>query len=662
MCGIAGFFIHQSNRENAPQLIDSMAATLQHRGPDGWGTYLSPEIALGHTRLSIVDLNCGQQPMRTERHVIVYNGEIYNYIELRAELEKKGVIFKTTSDTEVALRAYDVFGPEAFTMFNGQFAMVIWDYIEKRAVTVRDRYGVRPLYVLDYDGCFYFASEMKAFDVIEGFQRQFEPQNLFRHGLLWNTIGDQTVYRNIRSVPGGTYEIYARGKKPKTIRYYEIGESAPPPAASFAKAGERFQALLQDAVKLRLRSDVPVAAYLSGGIDSSVVSYLVARANRKRFKTFSVAFEDPEYDESVHQNRMVALLGTEHYCRRIAREDIERHFFESVYHMERPVFRTAPVPLFLLSQEVNQNGIKVVLTGEGADEVLFGYDSFKELKLLSFWKKNTASTLRPQLIRKLYPHLRHYADPKQFGLMKMYYEGFLPEFDNTLAGLNIRVHNNKILANILNKDLRIAFDKDELHHNIQSILPDHFSHWSILQQNHFLEMKSLLSGYLLSSQGDRMSMAHSVEGRYPFLDHHIVEEMFYLPDRYKLNGFSQKYLLSETFKDRIPQSIIKRPKRPYMAPDLKSFFKNGKLTDRTAHFLSGETIAHYGIFDNRFIQRFVKKFSDQDRDNIGYRDNMIITFVLSAQMAAYWAENPKPPTPFNQLKDVEIIDGFSEQK
>lgn len=662
MCGITGFFINKTNYATADKLIEEMCWTLGHRGPDGWGTYLSAEMAIGHTRLSIVDLAAGMQPMLTDRFVIAYNGEIFNYIELREQLINEGVRFSTHCDTEVVLKAYELYGSRAFPMFNGQFAMIIWDRQEKKAILARDRYGIRPLYVLDFQGSFYFASEMKAFDVIDGFRRSLDVPNVFQHGLLWNTVGDATVYQNIRSVPGGTYEIYTPGKQPQKFRYYEIGESPATIPPSFAEAKEQFADLLLDAVKLRLRSDVPVAAYLSGGIDSSVVSYLVAQTTKKRFKTFSVAFEDKEFDESSYQDEMVNYLGTEHYSQQITYETVESNLLDAVYHMERPVFRTAPVPLFLLSRKVNSNDIKVVLTGEGADEVLFGYDSFKELKLLDFWNRNPSSRCRPQLIKKLYPHLQHFSNPKQFGLMKMYYEGFLTEYDNEMSGLNIRIHNNKILANLFNKDYSISFDKELLRENIRSILPDNFHSWSILQQNHFLEMKSLLAGYLLSSQGDRMSMAHSVEGRYPFLDHRLVEQVFHLPDTYKLKVFSQKYLLTETFKQAIPDSIIHRPKRPYMAPDLKSFYRNGALTEQVDHFLSDEKIDEYGIFDKKYVRRFVNKFRNKTIEDIGYRDNMIATFLLSAQMAVYWAGNPKRKPLSRKLKEVEIIDNQQEQE
>ena len=656
MCGIVGFLNKSSDIFESKKLIESMNSTLTHRGPDGWGIYLSPSIALGHTRLSIVDLSGGKQPMISDRYVIAYNGEIFNYIELRNRLIKTGVRFKTQSDTEVVLKSFEIFGSAAFKMFNGQFAMIIWDRKEKKAIVARDRYGIRPLYVLKFANTYYFSSEMKAFDTISGYQRVINVQNLFQHGLLWNTVDDATVYEDIRAIPAGTYEIYFPEQLPQKYRYYEIGESQNDPLNSISEAKELFLDLLTDAVRLRLRSDVPVGAYLSGGIDSSVISDLVSRQTNEIFKTFSVAFEDKDFDESSFQEKMLNQLKTEHFSQHITYQKIDENFLDAVYHFERPVFRTAPVPLFLLSEKVHDNDIKVVLTGEGADEILYGYDSFKELKLLDFWNKFPPSKCRPQLIKRLYPHLQHYSNPKQFGLMKMYYEGFLSEYDNELAGLNIRVHNNKVLANFFNKDHKISFNKEELRENIKTILPDNFSSWTILQQNHFLEMKSLLSGYLLSSQGDRMSMAHSVEGRYPFLDHRLVEQVFHFPDSYKLKVFSQKHLLAETFRKVLPASIIHRPKRPYMAPDLKSFMQEGKLTEQAAHFLSDELIDNYGIFDKKYVQRFLNKFSRSTAENIGYRDNMIVTFILSTQMAAYWTRHPRVWKLEDNLKNVEIIE------
>lgn len=622
-------------------MLRRMVASLTHRGPDGWGVYMTDQVALGHRRLSIMDIGGGSQPMVSDRYVIAYNGEIYNHIEIRKELEEKGVLFHTTCDTEVVLKAFEFYGADAFERFNGQFALVIWDKLSKKLIAARDRFGVRPLYVLKHGSGYYFSSEIKAFDCIIGYRREFDVDNLYEHGLFWNTIGDETIYKHIRSIESGTFEVYDNLNEPQKKRYYEIGESQGKSPSTFEEAQEEFESLLNDSVRLRLRSDVPVGAYLSGGIDSSVVTHLITNHQSKPFKTFSVSFEDKEFDESIYQNEMVRSIHSDHRTLTVSYKDINDNFSDAVYHTERPIFRTAAVPLFMLSQMVRENDIKVVLTGEGADEILFGYDSYKELKLLEFWRRSPESKFRPLLIKSLYPHLQHYNDPKKFGLMKMYYRGFLDDHVDELAGLNIRVHNNSILANYFNKDYRLTLDKPRLIQKIKRTLPDNYYSWSQLQQNQFMEMKSLLSGYLLSSQGDRMSLAHGVEGRYPFLDHRVVETLFYFADSYKLSGFSQKYLLGKCFEKKLPNLIINRPKKPYTAPDLKSFFYNGSMSEQASYFLSEDVISSYGIFDSKYVNRIVQKFNGKIPAEIGYRDNMIITFILSCQMAKYWADNPR---------------------
>lgn len=658
MCGIAGILKSNTNIQAQKQSIKKMIATLQHRGPDGWGIYVADDIALGHTRLSIIDLSGGNQPMMSNLYVIVYSGEIYNYIELRKDLISQGMDFSTQSDTEVILKAFEVYGTTAFSKFNGQFALLIWDKQKKRLIIARDRYGIRPLYILSHANRYYFSSEMKAFDTIKGFHRTFNMQNLFDHALYWNTLDDNTIFENIETLPGGTYEIYNSGEKPTRYRYYEIGESQGPLPANSDTAIEEFNDLLQDSVKLRLRSDVPVATYLSGGVDSSVITFLTSLNNNGRVKTFSVAFEDNDFDESVYQREMVSRINSEHVELKVDYGLINDNLLDASYYFERPVFRTAPVPLYLLSKEVRAKGIKVVLTGEAADEILYGYDSYKELKLLEFWSREPNSKLRPLLIKKLYPHLQHYKNPRQFGLLKIYYESFLKEFNDELVGLNIRTHNNKVLLNYFNKDFRLFFnfDKEKLLERIRSILPDNFYSWSLLQQNQFLEMKTLLSGYLLSSQGDRMSMAHGIEARYPFLDHRLVEKLFYYPDELKLKGFSQKHILRQSFKGSLPASIIDRPKLPYQSPDLRSFYGKGRLSDLASHFLSKSMLDEYGVFDSKYVSRFLNKFERGIPTQIGYRDNMLITFILSCQMVNYWTRHPKHHELDSRLKKVEIID------
>lgn len=656
MCGITGIYSKILEIEHSKQLLLDMTSSLQHRGPDNWGYYASKQMMLGHTRLSIVDLSAGHQPMQIGDYALAYNGEIYNYIELRKELEEYGVKFKTNSDTEVLLRAFIQYGVNCFEKLNGQFAVLIWNKKKKELTVARDRFGIRPLYYLEFNGNYYFGSEMKVFDQIPNYERNYNAKQLFNHGLLWNTCGSNTVYNGINSLPGGSFAIFKDGALVKTNRYYELGKTYNEKERDYYAVEEEFKALLDDAVQLRLRSDVPVGAYLSGGIDSSVILSLIGKHKKKSYKTFSITFEDKDYDESVYQEEMVKRINTEHHAVKITYDKIDETFPEVIYHTERPIFRTAPTPLFLLANMVKKNGIKVVLTGEGADEILWGYDSFKEVRLLEFWSKYPNSKLRPLLIKKLYPHLSHYSDERQFGMMKMFYEGFLDEINNELASGNIRTHNNQIIRNYFEKKHKIVFNKSDLLNEYNQDKPVGFDGWNNLQKNQHLEMRTLLAGYLLSSQGDRMSLAHGVEGRFPFLDHRVVDMLFKVNGDYKLRGLNQKYLLKKGFADDIPESIIKRPKRPYMSPDLKSFCRNGKLTENASFFLSDKMITDYQIFNIKWVKRFLMKFKNGVPDNIGYRDNMIITFILSAQIAQYWAKNPRKFHLPQELMSVAIND------
>lgn len=643
MCGICGVLYPFSSKAEQEATLLRMTSPLQHRGPDAWGTYQAPEIALGQTRLSIIDLAGGHQPIASDRSVIVFNGEIFNHIELRAELESRGVTFTTHSDTEVLLRLFELEGAAGLSRLNGQFAFLIWDRSTKTLTAVRDRYGVRPLFILNHEGGYYFSSEMKSFDRLPGFSRCYNPEHVLEHATLWNTLGGRTVYHEIRILEPGCFEVFKPGAAPKRGRFYEIGEQFQRRLrpSTLEGAVEEFASLLQDAVDLRLRSDVPVGAYLSGGIDSSAIAYLTKKKKQRDFRTFSVGFDDAAYDESRFQHLVSAQIGSPLESVRISYDSIEQNLLDAVYHAERPIFRTAPVPLFLLAQRVRQCGFRVVLTGEGADEILYGYDTFKELKILEQWKREGITVATSDLLKQLYPHLRHYSDPKHLGMMQVYYEGFLNYFDNELCGLNIRASNNRIIASFLNRDHRVEFDQNVLLERLKAVLPANFYHWSLLQRNSFLEMRTLLDGYLLSSQGDRMSLGHGIEGRYPFLDHRVVEAAFSYPDEFKLRGFSQKHILREAFREKLPAEILDRPKHPYNAPDLKAFYRHGSLTEQARHFLSERQLADYGLFDTKTVARFLKKFEGRVPEQVGYRDNMIMIFLLSAQMALHWSRSPK---------------------
>ncbi len=633
-----------------------MLAPLEHRGPDEWGVYVNSHLALGHVRLSIIDPTGGHQPMNSFRSTIAYNGEVYNYIELRRELRALGRHFQTDSDTEVVQQAMEEWGVAALPKFNGQFAFLFWDKRNKQLIAARDRFGIRPLYYLPYKGAVYFASEMKAFDALPDFRRTWHPDNLLIHGVLWNTLDAHTVFKDVQSLPAGCVAVFKGQEKVDLQTYYQIGASAAEVPASFDEATLQLKALLQDAVRLRLRSDVPVGCYLSGGIDSSVITLLCKAVKKERFKSFSVVFDDETFDESHYQDAMTALIQSDHHAQTIDLDHIDKHFLDAAYFFERPVFRTAPLPLFLLSKKVRQEGIKVVLTGEAADELFCGYDTFKEMKLLRAWEEGAGREDIRKILFQLYPHLAHYGAKDKLGFLEMYYEGFLGKTGGPSAGLAIRIHNNQVLSKYLNKDWGVTFRLDTLETLVEAMLPANVKQWPVLRRNQFLEVKTLLSGYLLSSQGDRMAMAHSVEGRFPFLDHRIVDWAFNLPETYKLNGLREKHILKEAFGRALPAAIVDRPKRPYMAPELAAFIRNGKPTEKTAYFLDDQRIRDYGLFDPKMVARLLFKYRRRGIRDIGYRDNMLVSFILSAQMVEYWIRHPQSRRLTDSRRQVDIME------
>ncbi len=657
MCGIVGI-IKEAPAEQNRGLVSHMAATLAHRGPDGWGRYAQDNFALAHTRLAIIDLSSGQQPMIRPQSVISFNGEIFNYLELRHELEALGRIFLTSSDTEVAQQALEEWGTAAISKFNGQFAILFLDKLTRRLLAIRDRYGMLPLYYLQRPGSAFFASEMKAFDVIPGFSRSWEPQALLMHGLFWNSLDESTVFKDIKSLEPGSYAYFnAQGEKIDADFYYRLGATPPSLPSNYQEAQEGLRAELQRAVDLRLRSDVPVGCYLSGGIDSSITSLLTRNRKGNSFKTFSIGFSDEAFDESIFQDLMVSSLGSQHAREMVSAETINENFLEAAWHFERPVFRTAPLPLYMLSKRVRAEGIKVVLTGEGADEILCGYDVFKEVKLLESWEKGLSDVDIDRVIASLYPHLAHYKDSSQLGFMKMYYEGFLGKMGGAAAGLTIRLKNNSIIEKYLNPDWSVRINEERIEAALVKMTPREVRAWPLLKRNQYLEMRTLMEGYLLSSQGDRMSMGHGVEGRYPFLDHEFVEFAMALPHEWKLNGYRQKAILSDSYRGLVPEKILNRPKQPYQAPDLKAFLPGGIPTDTAAHFLSPDIVRDFGIFSPRMVERMLFKNKRRVDEGIGYRDNMLISFILSAQMIEHWIREPQKGI----LREIDLmVDGGAE--
>ena len=371
MCGIAGFFALQP-RPLAPRgVLERMVEAVRHRGPDDAGVYLDRRAGLGHRRLSIIDLAGGRQPLSTADGSlwVTFNGEIFNYVELTAELAARGRQFRTRSDTETILHAYAEHGPACVEKFNGDFAYALWDKARERFVMARDRMGVRPLYYAVHEGVLVFASEVKSLFMYPGLRPELDPLGLDQCFTFWAPLAPRTAFKGVYELPPG-HQLIAENGSFKVQPYWTLtfparGENE---RWSDADAQERVEALLADATRIRMRADVPVGAYLSGGFDSSATTALAQRHN-SALRTFSLEFESPELDESAYQRTLVEALKTDHSALRCKGSDIAASFDEVIRHTERPVLRAAPAALYLLSRQVRDHGFKVVLTGEGADEV-----------------------------------------------------------------------------------------------------------------------------------------------------------------------------------------------------------------------------------------------------------------------------------------------------
>jgi asparagine synthase (glutamine-hydrolysing) len=636
MCGIAG--IYNFNVQKKPvqeNILKNMLTAIRHRGPDEAGIYVSKNIGIGSVRLSIIDLEGGQQPIsiRKERYWIVYNGELFNYIELRRDLEKLGLEFKTNTDTEVVLQAYAQYGPDCLSKFNGQYAIAIWDKVNNELFLARDRVGIRPLFYTHQNGRLTFCSEIKGiFENIE-IKREISVSGLSQVFKFWAGISPNTAFKNIYEIPPGHYMLVNQeGLKITKYWYLDFSFEREKSAIKLADAAEELRELFRDSVRIRLRADVEVAAYLSGGLDSSITTAFIHEIDPKILNTFSIGFKDKDFDETNYQIEASKYFNTNHVAFTCTSEEIGQAFFDTVKHTEFPVLRTAPTPMYLLSKKVREHNIKVVITGEGADEMLAGYNIFKEAKIRRFWAKQPGSRMRPLLLTKLYPYLPMMKDARS-SVLKMFFGYQLEETENPLYSHLLRWHNTSRIQNYFSDDLASKLINYSPFSQMSDNLPAGFDQWGDLAKSQYLESTIFMSGYLLSSQGDRMAMANSVEGRYPFLDYRIIDYAASLPADYKLHGLDEKYILKYMMHGKIPESILKRQKQAYRAPIYTSFF-NDHSPDYVREMLCDKSIQNYGYFNSIKVNKLLAKL--KTGNTISEMDNMALAGILSTQLLHYF--------------------------
>jgi asparagine synthase (glutamine-hydrolysing) len=561
----------------------------------------------------------------------------------------------------VIVHAFEEWGTECFAKMNGQWALALWDERRKRLTLARDRMGIRPLYYAEHVGRFRFASEAKALFADPAVPRGPDPVGLKQTFTFWSPVPPRTVFAGIGQLRPGHYAVLEAGRPGAELQcrpYWQPAfapthGSGAPAAATEAENAAALRERLVQASQLRFtRSDVPVGAYLSGGLDSSLISAMVSRYTETPLKTFSLCFEEAEFDESRYQRMMAQRLGTDHESLVVSRREIGGVLPEVIWHAERPLLRSAPAPLFLLSKLVREAGYKVVVTGEGSDEVLAGYDIFREGKVREFMARDAQSSVRAGILHRLYPWMEQ-APGRAPAFAKAFFGRNMDAADPAISH-RPRWDSTSVIQQMLLPEALDGAREIDVAAELVSHLPASASDWDSLGRAQWLEMVTLLEGYILSAQGDRMLMSHSVEGRFPFLDPGVVELAGRLPARHKLMGLDEKHVLKVASRDLVPPEILGRPKQPYRAPDAASLIGDA-APDYLADVLSEGRLREAGLFAPAAVERLIRKAERRGSASLGNTDNMRIVAVVSTMLwyerfiAAGALDSGNPPEPLTVI-------------
>ncbi len=616
MCGIAG--IYNRNRINQDRsIIEKMSSAISHRGPDEEGFHFDSHAHIASRRLSIIDVGAGPQPVynRDKTLCIAFNGEIYNYRSLRKELSSLGYCFQTKTDTEVVLAAYSLWGEHFLSRLNGMFAICLWDSSKKELFLARDRFGIKPLYMFELsDGTLLFASEIKALLQHPEITKKIHPRaihNLLTYGF---NIAPHTFFKEIKQVlPGHFVKAAPEGFLIK--EYWDIDLESPIIDAGEEELACMLRQKLEHSVKSSLMSDVPVAAYLSGGIDSSAVTGIYSNLSDEKIKTITITFDDAGYDESGYSKKVSNLFNTENLEFKCAIEpdDIQN----LIYHLENPLASLLNLPLFLLSRSARESGVKVVLTGDGADEVLGGYDYFKLLKAMSFIDR-TEGSCRKNILRKIYPNLHSVQEAEaQF----VYLNNIRSKFPVSHPAIPYQFSEFQLKEQLYSEDF-INLLQDTPQDNPFFFNTEKFSHRPLVDQALYMDIKLRLLNLTLPLS-DKMSMANSVEVRPLFLDHDFVNFTFRIPHHYKIQGLSEKQILKKSMADLLPGEICRRRKQPLQPPG-KWFIDNAG--EMLRYYLSDEKTGDAGYFNPCFVNYILAEYDADSK--IDFSGVIIVVFFI----------------------------------
>lgn len=622
MCGIAGAFGDNPNNEI---VVSKMIKKLSHRGSDNQGIYIDNRIVLAHKRLAIMGGSEGNQPVYSENNdvIVVANGEIFNFKKLTQVSGIKADKECLTCDTNIIPELYKNFGCKMFEMINGQFAMAIWDKTNSKLILARDRFGQKPLYYKRINNQIFFSSEIVSLLEVEN-KKKINEKTLVDICTTWGTLGEKTIYNDIFSVNPGSYVVIdVNGIVLKKTYYF------PTIFASTKKMGKescvlQLDYLLKKAVLSHQISDVPISFYLSGGIDSSLIVALASNEGKKEIDTFSISFEKDSLDESEYQDLVANKFNTNHHRLYISEKDIIENFYDCVKHVQTPILRLGIVPMYLLSKYVHECGFKVALSGEGADELFGGYDIFKENKIRKFCEADPKDVRRGNLYSKINTYVDGY-NATNTAALTAYYNKI--KSNELFSSHLLRFQFGNYCEQFFSENVKQKIFNYLVTESLKEMIPVSYNQCTSLGKAQYVEIITFMENYLLSSQGDRVSMANTVECRYPFLDNEVVSFACELEDRYKLNGLNEKYILKEVAKRYLPMSIINRKKFPYRAIiNHKKLLKD----ERIKNMISKEMIKKTDIFNSNATEKFKEKILHKDK--ISEKELMLLLFICSTQI------------------------------
>lgn len=624
MCGISGYY-----GQGDKKILERMSQSLRHRGPDDEGFYIDNNFGLGHRRLSIIDLRSGGQPMFSEdkKIVIVFNGEIYNFKELRVGLESRGYKFKTNSDTEVILQVYKEYGSRCFEYFNGMFAIALYDAKNKKIILARDRMGKKPLYWGIFNKTLIFGSELKVLLEHPLGKAELDLCSLNKYLIYEYVPTPNSIFKGIHKLEPGHYLEYD-GREVKKKKFWDI-EFKPAVNLNFSEAQEKLGELIDDAVKMRLVSDVPLGIFLSGGIDSSTVAYYAQKNSARKIKTFSVGFKEGSFNESNYARQVSEFLGTEHYEKMLTARDSLELIPKVADLLDEPMADASIIPTYLLSEFTKEN-VTVALGGDGGDELFCGYDTFIAEKLAGIYEK-IPQVVRKKIIDKIALNLpvsfnnisfdfkaksfingfygkKEYRDQRWLGSFNenQRQKLFLPEVWQELKNQNEFIEIDNYLVNL----------KEEAYFN----------------QLVYLYLRMYLMDDILVKV-DRASMFNSLEVRAPLLDYKVVDFVNSLPLNFKMKGLKTKYILKKLMADKLPEKIIYRQKKGFGLP--LAVWLGGELKPLVLDLLSETRIKNQGLFNYQYIDQLLNDHFSRRADN----RKLIWTLVVFQMWQGRWLDN-----------------------